>query len=104
MTRSATTRRVGDEEKKQQDEDDDDEVYQYPKTGLGPAFASIESTLRCAICGGLSDPPVALPCCQQAFCSLCIRQYLDSTTPRCPCCRTASASNKLQVSKELRSV
>lgn len=34
------------EVKKQQDEDDDDEVYQYPKTGLGPAFASIESILR----------------------------------------------------------
>ncbi|CAN0272485.1 unnamed protein product, partial [Ectocarpus sp. 13 AM-2016] len=40
-----------------------------------------------AICRGLSDPPVSLPCCQQTFCSLCIRQYLNSTTPRCPCCR-----------------
>ena len=32
---------------------------------------------------------MSLPCCQQTFCSLCIRQYLDSTTPRCPCCRAA---------------
>ncbi len=27
-------------------EQDDDEVYQYPRAGLGPVFASIESLLR----------------------------------------------------------
>lgn len=33
-------------EKKLEDEQDDDEVYQYPRAGLGPVFASIESLLR----------------------------------------------------------
>ncbi|CAM9620456.1 unnamed protein product [Ectocarpus sp. 12 AP-2014] len=93
-----------EEDKLVEDEEDDDEVYQYPKAGLGPTLGSIESILRCAICRGLSDPPVSLPCCQQTFCSLCIRQYLNSTTPRCPCCRKPSASNMLQLSKELRSI
>ena len=30
----------------QPEEQDDDEVYQYPRAGLGPVFASIESLLR----------------------------------------------------------
>lgn len=38
------------ENKKQEgddaDVDDDDEVYQYPKAGLGPVFASMETLLR----------------------------------------------------------
>ena len=33
-------------EKKPEEEHDDDEVYQYPRQGLGPVFASIESLLR----------------------------------------------------------
>lgn len=34
------------EKKQEVDDVDDDEVYQYPKAGLGPVFASIESLLR----------------------------------------------------------
>lgn len=38
---------AGAGEKQQEGGDvDDDEVYQYPKAGLGPVFASMESLLR----------------------------------------------------------
>lgn len=45
-TRSRDSRANTGGEKKQEEEQDDDEVYQYPKAGLGPVFASIEGLLR----------------------------------------------------------
>ncbi|CAM9466234.1 unnamed protein product, partial [Sphacelaria rigidula] len=82
---------------------EEDEVYQYSKTKPGPVFAAIEDILRCAICRGVSDPPLSLPCCQQLFCSFCIREYLVTTNPRCPSCRCEAEPSKLILSKGLRS-
>ncbi|CAN0367356.1 unnamed protein product, partial [Discosporangium mesarthrocarpum] len=83
---------------------EDDDVFQYAKTELGSALATLEGLLRCGICRAICDPPVSLPCCQQAYCSLCIRKFLDVTNPRCPKCRNSADPNQLRLSRELRKV
>ncbi|CAM9978381.1 unnamed protein product [Choristocarpus tenellus] len=87
------------------EDEEDDDVYQYPKsTGVGCALAALEGLLRCGICRAICDAPMALPCCMQAYCSLCIRTSLVSTKPRCPKCRDPADPNKLALSRELREV
>lgn len=47
----------------------------------------------CGICHELAcDPLITDKCCNQIFCSKCLKEYLRDTendiTMRCPCCKT----------------
>ena len=52
-------------------------------------FEEDDLALSCPICLELLNEPVMLPCCQQTFCKLCLRQALGSGTSTCPLCRAA---------------
>ncbi|KAF9265796.1 hypothetical protein L218DRAFT_859355 [Marasmius fiardii PR-910] len=57
----------------------------FPEPSKAPGLRSLDSALRCPICGELFDGPVTLLC-GHCFCSLCIRQTLNEKQA-CPTCR-----------------
>lgn len=63
------------------------------KTSL-PAFAPLESALRCQVCKDFYDTPM-ITSCSHTFCSLCIRKCLSSDG-KCPACRANDQASKLR--------
>ncbi|KAF1990899.1 DNA repair protein rad18 [Aulographum hederae CBS 113979] len=60
-----------------------------------PAFAALDSALRCQVCKDFYDTPM-ITSCSHTFCSLCIRQCL-SAEGKCPACRASDQTSKLRI-------
>ena len=60
--------------------------------------------LSCPICLELLSVPVMLPCCQQTFCKLCLRQALGSGTSTCPLCRASARMEQCLPNRSLEAV
>lgn len=59
-----------------------------------PAFAPLETALRCQVCKDFYDTPM-ITSCSHTFCSLCIRKCLSSDG-KCPACRASDQASKLR--------
>ena len=60
--------------------------------------------LSCPICLELLNVPVMLPCCQQTFCKLCLRQALGSGTSTCPLCRASARMEQCLPNRSLEAL
>ena len=70
-------------------------------TSLISEWKEIEDQLRCDICKQLMDVPVSLKC-FHAFCSFCIRRYLElSGNDYCPSCRIPATSTDIRLEPRL---
>lgn len=65
----------------------------------------LESHLRCQICGDFFHGPVLLPC-SHAFCSECVRRFLQSKGAQgcCPECKQPCAPRELVANRPLERV
>uniref|UniRef100_A0A7S0WW35 RING-type E3 ubiquitin transferase n=1 Tax=Pyramimonas obovata TaxID=1411642 RepID=A0A7S0WW35_9CHLO len=59
---------------------------------------TLESSLRCPICGEFIDGCLSLPECQHSFCALCIQRSLGFRE-QCPVCRITAHTSDLQGNK-----
>ena len=67
-------------------------------------WKKIEDQLRCDICKQLLDVPVSLKC-FHAFCSFCIRRYLElSGNDYCPSCRVPASSTDIRLEPRLAAI
>lgn len=65
----------------------------------------MENLLRCQICGDFFHGPVLLPC-SHAFCSECVRKYLQTKGAHgcCPECKQACAPRDLVANRPMEKV
>ncbi|TYZ57162.1 hypothetical protein PybrP1_004157 [[Pythium] brassicae (nom. inval.)] len=84
--------------------DEDRGEWEWPSESA--ELREIESLLRCQICGDFFHGPVLLPC-SHAFCSECVRKFLQSKGAHggcCPECKRACAPSDLVANRSMEKV
>ncbi|RDB24183.1 Postreplication repair E3 ubiquitin-protein ligase rad18 [Hypsizygus marmoreus] len=74
----------------------------FPPLADAPGLRTLDSSLRCTICGELFDAPVTLPC-GHCFCSVCVRAAMG-IKQECPTCRKATLEGHLRPNPVLEEV
>ena len=69
-------------------------------------WKDLESQLRCDICKSIMDVPVSLSKCFHAFCSFCIRRYLELGVNGsvCPCCRVPASNTDIRLEPRIAGI